>query len=265
MFIALRAVPFAARIWLSALLLAAASVGSLAADDFNPRDLRHEIMVRDVLSADPRLDPLNIIVRVKDRVATLSGEVPSLELARRAVEKARTVREVKEVRSQLRIGSDDVGFRMPTVVAMPKAPPSGLSPSHSPSPLPSPPPMPTAVGDVRPTGEWVSVPAAPVEQPTHGVALLPWITAPAGAMDQVSRPRETTPNDTADAAAITSAVQSLMQGDERFRRLHFEVKKSKVYIGGAAYRWADVQDLARATTRIPGVEEVVLRDLKTDR
>ena len=161
-------------------------------------------MVRDVLSADPRLDPLNIIVRVKDRVATLSGEVPSLELARRAVEKARTVREVKEVRSQLRIGSDDVGFRMPTVVAMPKAPPSGLSPSHSPSPLPSPPPMPTAVGDVRPTGEWVSVPAAPVEQPTwRGTVALDyrprWRHGPGFPV-----PGETTAQRHANAAAITS-------------------------------------------------------------
>src|SRR5882724_1447057 len=68
----------------------------------NPtRDVRQTIQARKLLADDPELAAWNIGVTVHDRVATLWGPVPSVEVAFRAELCLRTVIELAEVRNQL--------------------------------------------------------------------------------------------------------------------------------------------------------------------
>src|SRR5262249_9560844 len=89
------------------LVVAAITRGRAAADEFDPRDLRHEVLCRQVLADDPALRPLNLIVRVTDRVATLQGPVPTRELARRALQTLRKLPELREVRDRMMVQFED--------------------------------------------------------------------------------------------------------------------------------------------------------------
>lgn len=59
--------------------------------------------VADVIAADPELGPACPIIEVRDGVVILAGELPSEELARRAVEVAASVPNVLSVTSHLRV------------------------------------------------------------------------------------------------------------------------------------------------------------------
>jgi osmotically-inducible protein OsmY len=254
----------AARV-LAMLLVLGAAVTRLSASDFDLRDLQQEVMVREALAQDSRLQPLNLIVRVKDRVATLSGPVPSRELARRALDVARKMPELREVRDKMSVQSEDAGQMLPRPLKMPGITPPGMMlPPFAPAPPNVPEPKNAQHVAV---GVWLPVHPEPDPRPLHGVALLPWITPQPSLNEAMSRPKDTSlakATDQPDAAAVSSAVQSVIEGEERFRRLRFEVKQGKVYLSGSVSRWADFEDLARAVMRIPGVERVVLRGVKTD-
>jgi len=245
-----------------------AAVPPLCADDFDLRDLQHEIMVREALAKDARLRPLNLVVRVTDRVATLSGPVPSRELARRAVDTATKVPELREVRDKMLVQFEDTGLILPLALPL-------TTPTVTPPGLVRPPPAPAAPSIPEPkktqnatAAVWLPVNPEPPKRPLLGVALLPAITTTQpGVTEAVSRPRDQAsakPATLPDAASISSAVQNLIQGGERYRRLRFEVKQDKVFLSGVVYRWADLEVIAKAVTRIPGVESVVLSEVKTD-
>src|SRR5262249_2971327 len=80
----------------------------------------------------------------------------------------------------------------------------------------------------------------------------------------VSRPKENKPAEPADGPAIGNAVQHLILAEERFRGLRYEVKHGKVYLGGIVQRWSDLYELSQAVTHIPGVESVLLRDVRRE-
>jgi hypothetical protein len=221
-----------------ACVLLAALAGRLAAGDFDVRNLQHEVMCREVLAGDPALGPLNLIVRVQDRVATLSGPVPTRELAQRAVQTLQKLPELREVRNQLLVQFADDGLLLPWPVKVtPKVPP--------PEPAKAP-----------PEGVWKPVfPSDRVDVFKKG--------KDAGVTGTVSQTKDK-PTEPPDAAAVSSAVQGLILGEEKYRRVRYEVKQGKVYLSGTVYRWADLQELARAVTHIPGVEGVVLKEVKME-
>jgi hypothetical protein len=47
-------------------------------------------------------------------------------------------------------------------------------------------------------------------------------------------------------------------------RLRAEVRGGLVFLSGTVYRWEDLYQLARTLGRLPGVERVVFKDIKTD-
>lgn len=207
-----------------------ACAGRARGDEMDIRDLQHEVIAYKALQDDPLLAQLNLLVRVRKRVATVTGVVPSRELALRAVACLKKLPEIGEVRSTIRVA----GESMAATVAQAQSPPKIEPP---------------------PVVVWQPV-------PTPSVALSP-PTNPIGA---VSRPKEAPRQlpEPPDTAAITSAVKNLMVGEERFRRLRFEVRQNKVYLSGVVYQWADLHEVSRAITRIPGVEAVVLQDVHAE-
>jgi hypothetical protein len=250
---------------LAGIVVLGTSVQTAWGDDFDPRDLQQEVMVRQALAKDPRLQPLNLIVRVKDRVATLSGPVPSRELAQRALATAKKVPEFREIRDNMLVQFEDSGLLLPLPVATKALTTPGM-------PEPSVPTAPALVIDAKKNqtqavGMWVPVGPEPAPRHAPDSAVLPATSPQTGVTEAVSRSRDTAstvPTAMPKSPPMGAAVQNLILGEDRFRKMRYELKENKVYLSGAVRRWADLEDLAKAVMRIPGVEGVVLSSVKTD-
>jgi hypothetical protein len=217
---------------LTMLVCALATVlpGRLAAEDPALVDLRCTVLARKTLADDKELEPLNLAVRVQNRVATLMGPVPSSELGRRAVARLARLPELTAVRNELFVDTDAAAIL-------------GTSP-------PAPPP---AKGGLRKVPAAVSPPKVPAKTTAAGAPPTPAAAplAPAPAVPPA-------------AGGVEPAVRRLIQGDERYRRLRVQVRDGNVHLGGAVYRWEDVHELSRALGRIPGVNRIILHEIDPD-
>jgi osmotically-inducible protein OsmY len=63
--------------------------------------------------------------------------------------------------------------------------------------------------------------------------------------------------------SLAVRVRRVQQADERFRRLRVQVDSGTVTLRGVVARWQDLHELSRAVARVPGVERVILRDIRT--
>jgi len=211
-------------------------------------DGRQKLFIRRAFNDDPSLAPHmgDIWVRVKGTVAILSGQVPSAMLKQRALFLA------GEVKGIARVHGDDLQV----------VPQDGLSD------LPCPfsegtPPRGTLAGnhrDDRATQEprKADLPdPGPVRPPLYeAVTLLPPVPLPgASAPPAESRPGENT---------LATGVETLRRKDARWRRVTVEVRKQSVYLRGTVARWDDANDLTNAVRRLPGVEAVILDDLRVN-
>ena len=233
-------------------VLVLAVAGRVNGQETSPRDLARELQVLHVLHNDAQLRPLNIGVKVRDRVAILWGPVPTRDLAERAVAVVKKLPEIGEVQNQLMVqyGEETVYPPMPLV--------PGSAPRKNDLP-PRPPPESLA----PPVVDLVWQPVNPEAPATPSVALLPSLTSQPGRTGTVSRPRDKL-TEAPDAAAISGAVQSLIQGEERYRRVRYEVRQGQVFLGGVVNRWSDLRELSVAVTHIPGVDGVVLREVRSE-
>jgi osmotically-inducible protein OsmY len=225
-------------VWLCCLALMGVLVfaGSLRADDLDKYDLQHEVNAHRALTEDPVLAKLHLLVKVRKRVATVTGTVPSRELAQHAVDCLNKVPDIIEVRNAIRVEGEAMVLpkKPPTVFTGQKKEDSGLR------------------------GAWLPLPANGSEPTTKSVALSP----PSSSADLPTSVKKTPAK--ADAAAVVSAVKNLIVADERFRGIRFEVKDNKVYLTGVVYGWPDLHELSRAITRVPGVEAVVLQEIRAE-
>ncbi len=120
--------------------VAPASPNSAAAE----RDLVLTIQARRALLRDPELGPLNLGVRIRNRVATLWGPVPTAELSFKAELCVRGVFELREVRNELCVSGVNLparaaGLPPPAFLPAPPAPAlPGLPAVTVPPPLPVP-------------------------------------------------------------------------------------------------------------------------------
>jgi hypothetical protein len=228
--------------------------GRLSADELDIRDLQHEVLACQALHDDQALAKLQLVVKVRKRVATVAGAVPTRDLAQRAVACLKKLPDLIEVRDAMRVDNDD------SVSA--SAPPisKGGGTIHSTGTLAK------SRADLKKqeaapaTGVWKPVPG---DKPIENIALLPAVTTigPVRRSKDLSTKHAPEPP---DAPAIISAVKNLMLSDQRFRGLRFEVKQNRVYLTGVVFRWADLHELSRAITRIPGVDGVVLQDVRDE-
>jgi osmotically-inducible protein OsmY len=231
---------------------AAVLTGTLAGQEASPRELTREMQVLHALQNDARLRPLNLGFKVRDRVVILWGPVPTRELAERAVVVVKKLPEIGEVQNQLMV-------QYPEATVYPQLP-------LVPGPAPRKTDVPTPPGPERLTPPAVDLVWQPVNPPAPAlpsVAFLPSLTSQPGLTGTVSRPRDKL-TESPDAAAISGAVQSLIQGEERYRRVRYEVKQGQVFLGGVVNRWSDLRELSVAVTHIPGVDGVVLREVRAE-
>jgi hypothetical protein len=238
----------------SARILALAGLLFVAAGPFHAadppslgRDLQLEIKARQSLLQDPQLGGLNLGLTVRDGVARLWGPVPSVDLARRAVERLRQLPELREIRNDLIV----VASRAPAPQVLP--PPTPGKPGRD---LPGSPIAPNE--RLRP-----QVRAA--EEPGAAVVLPPiTIPLPAAPRSRTTAPIVSTATATnLPATWLIEEVNRLCQGNARYRGLRPEVRGRVVYLSGQVARWEDVHELARLIRRMQGVESVILRDIRT--
>ncbi len=106
---------------LLAILVLAACVapGRAAPPEAALADLWQTIQAHQYLQEDEVLASLNLGLKVRGRVATLWGPVPSLELALRAERRLRTMIELIDVRNELVVTPDD---RWDEIVPEPRRP-----------------------------------------------------------------------------------------------------------------------------------------------
>ncbi len=132
------------------------------------RDLVLTIQARRALLLDRELAPLNLGVRVRNRVAILWGPVPSAELAFKAEVCLRGVVELLDIRNELFVTDDvpDPPAGAPTPMYLPPEAPPGLPalpPERTPPPLPPPPPPRPVVQPPPPADDEIELP--PVRLP----------------------------------------------------------------------------------------------------
>ena len=115
-------------------------------------DLALTIEARGILLRDPELATLNIGVRVRNRIATLWGPVPSAEMAFKAEIYLRGLVELLEVRNELHVtGEALVGpdrLRTPPIAHLPEVPPA--LPALPAGVIPPPPPVRTVPAPFQP-------------------------------------------------------------------------------------------------------------------
>jgi hypothetical protein len=226
---------------LPALLLAASlAPRAPAADDAGLRDCQVTLRARRVLLQDETLAPLNLGVSVRDGSAAVWGLVPTPELADRAVERVRRVPGILEVRRQISV----VRATDPMLEHLSR---------------------PASQGDEFPVAALNRPPAAlasrapavpPTRLPADGIAVMPAITLPG----------PSSPPAAAAATDLFNAVERLRRGphgaDPRYLRVHTQVQGGVVRLGGTVHRWEDLFELARKISHLPGVERVVLENVR---
>jgi hypothetical protein len=204
------------------------------------RDMRHTVAARAALLRDKELGPLNLGVRVHDRVAVLWGPVPSAELAERAVRVLRQVPDLLEVRNELIIQAPEPTRPQLLPESVPPALPAIKLPGYSGAPDP--------------------LPLAPGENVRLKPALTSTVPLPKNVvLDPAILPAVAVPGQ----SVLEGAVDRLRTSDSRYGGLVAQVRGDQVYLSGRAARWQDVHELAAALVRVPGVTRVVLEQIRT--
>jgi hypothetical protein len=261
----------AAGVCLFSVLCSHSNGNAAETDSAVERDLKLTCLARQTLLNDKILGPLglNLAVDVRNRRATLWGSVPSATLAKHALEVIRKLPEIHSVTDELTIEPiPDAPSSLPKPKFVPsKAPPiRETPPSNAAGELagnrkPPGPPSGTVV-PWRPVGKPDGSPALPTAEAIMPAIVIPTPTA--------SKDNETGSRNLPAGINLIEAIDRLRRTtegsyDERYRHLQAQVRGSVVYLRGNVRHWDDALQLARAISRLPGVEQVLLQDIQTVR
>lgn len=218
--------------------------------DLTADDCRLTVAAMKALAAEPRLAHLNIGLTVHDHVIALWGFVPSTDVAKLAVNRLLDVPGVGRVLNQLQVSQDQQGLQPSPPVTAPRAVPSGQPAPDGPLPSDVPGPMrdllqaPVVAERAR---DRSGPPPMRVAARASLVTVDPTIAAP--------RPDRSIPS------ANERAIANMIQGNVRYLHLRAEIRGGAVSLRGQVYSWNDLQLLAGAITRLPGVQRVLLDEV----
>lgn len=222
-------------------------------------DTRLTIRARQAIQQDLALAEVKTInVSVRANVATLWGSVPTRQLGRRAEQCVRQVQGVFEVKNELHVQAPDDS--MAQFMRTPQRQASGSSER-----LWFMANRPPALLTGRPEegeGEGESNATTAPPSGSNGVSLLPPIRLSEPAIAKTTAPVAPALTPANDLAA---AIQRLRQTEPRFWNIRVEVDGGAVRITSTAARTEDVFDFAHAVSRLPGVERVILGEVKSQR
>jgi BON domain len=259
----------AVRLSLAAFALTVSAAATVRADDPILRDADHTLLARNILQRDPQIGPLNLGVKVQDRVVTLWGPVPDVVLGVKAAELLRLQPEFRSVYNDLYFEEDFSFFPRRQPHLFPEAPPPATRPDAPVTLLP-----PVKEGEpnsVRQSGAPATLTTRPMDKKQPAAVDSEKASAagkpPYGERDQnATSPRsgETGPRSSNAAPSspeslLVESVRRLHQSEERFRELTFEVKDGEVTLRGSARRAEALYELARVVSQVPGVVRVHVR------
>jgi hypothetical protein len=209
---------------------------STAPADDQAADWLISLLARQTLQKDALLAKLNLGVSVRGSMVTVWGNVDSSSQSRRAEDLIRQVPGVAQVRNELREASKD-----PTLQALARTaqPPKVLSAEA---------PQPSGLLTGWPTQG--TAPAPPIV-----VSLRPPLMVEPPLPENVpAQPAPTT---------LIATIDQVRKADQRFRGVRADVKDGIVQLRGTVTRWEDMLELAEKIARLPGVERVILEEVRT--
>lgn len=216
-------------------------------------DVRLTIHARKVLADDPELSPWNLGVIVSARVAVLWGPAPSAEVAFRAEERLRKMIDLVEIHNKL--------FVSESIEAVPAGPKIQREPLFPLDPLL--PPLPAdpiltfgAAGTLtahKQEEPRKTLPASLKDRPAPGVQVLPpeAIQETAGRKLPAGDPGE---------RDLEAAIRTLLQSKVAFKRVEFTLQGRRVYLKSSNSDADALHEAARAISRLPNIEGVILAD-----
>jgi osmotically-inducible protein OsmY len=242
-----------ARVMLRIVLLALLFVPSRSAAEPPPptalhdaRDIRIALRVRRALAQDTELAQFSVYVSAVQGKVTLWGRLPNEAVVQRALQIARCIQGVLQIRSEFTVGpvepNRDETPRLPTAIAVPHA---GTQPGRR---------------DPHPAG-MLAGSAKPIRPSLDDAAWLgqPVVHKPPAA-DSAATLLPPSPRKNHDDLA--SAVTRLIQADVRLEGIWGEVREGVVTLGGHVARMEQVLELARQVAQIPGVKQVVVEGVR---
>jgi hypothetical protein len=264
--------------------------------DYTFLDLELSLRARRALREDAALNVPNLGVAVRNRVATLWGEAPSAELARLAENRLRQVLGLTSIRNEMRIkpGADEAKTSSPLqrrpFLAEPVIPepvraeeftvrrPSGRSRAPGqetfwrPRKAASQPAVSPLLGpfvpsfEDRPAANAAESPSPPSWRPRSAQSSelgSPGLSETTPVIPPRKLPDAFAPVAEQAGVDLAGQVEALRGKDQRFEGIRPEIKGGVIYLRGSASRWQDVYDLARSLSLLPGVERVILEDVRT--
>jgi osmotically-inducible protein OsmY len=233
-----------------ALALLAGSSALAAPSDL--RDLHNEVLVRSAFTDDPYIKPLNLVVMVRNQVATISGFVPTRELARRALTIAGRVPEILDVRDRMTVQNQGGLLALPekaNPIARPQQEIAAADSANAIKPLPWPTMWRPIAQEAAPAPVAIGSTFLPNFYGTKAAGnTASWIKAPL--------------KPSAEVPATDALVGALVLADNRYRGVRYEVKDGKVYLGGIVASWSDLAKLMADLRQVAGVQEVLLREVR---
>ena len=228
-------------------------------------DCRLSLLARQELYKDDRLGDLPLGASVRGDVAFVWGSVPSEELARLAEERIRKVPGVDRVQNEVRIDTSlkpvhSATGIAPAPVEVPRITQGTLADGGRTAII-------ARLVDQSPTKFGDSVSSGLSKSAGAPVVVLPPISlcpppdpAPAATGATISTPTPAA----AEVAGLAGRVDELRAKYPTLGALHVETQGGIVRLWGAASNWEDVLSLAQSISKLPGVERVVLENIRTN-
>lgn len=260
--------------------------GATSSDKPAGQNCRLTLLARQALLQDAVLAPLNLGVSVKDHVATLWGPVPYGDLKRRAENRVLSVQGIAEVVNELYVDAASEPAVAPVVEpqqSMPLQAP-GFEPVKPildpvrklppPPAIPQPPkenPQPSLTRTVGNQGQRLQADATGIQPINETVQLMPAMVlpqpgpapirpiSPIAPIPHINAP---TPN---QGSTLAQAIDRLRLSEPRYQRIQVEVNAGVVSLYGQVARMEYAIELAQSISRQPGVQRVVLANVKADR
>jgi osmotically-inducible protein OsmY len=232
------------------LTAASARAGPSRFDDDAGRDLRQTMEARKLLADEPDLEAINIGVTVHNRVATLWGPVPSIEVAFRAELVLRSMFELTAVRNELFVSELVEPMRKPLRIDNTPRNVPEMAPPKLPRALPGAPGLLTGNENKR-----------PVPQPTAKEKPIVPDSLPRIPPIDTNVPAASIDGD----AVVASAVRGLLSENAAFHQVQFIVQDGRVYLRTLGSDTEALRQAARAVSRLQNVAGVTLVGQETPR
>jgi hypothetical protein len=216
--------------------------GIVQQDNCDLVDLELTLRARESLAGDPALAGLNLGISVRQRVATLRGRMNSIAVEAKARACLRTVTGLTDIRSELHNEGPETpqGRQLPLETIQQRVPIAEPFVTQAPR---------TQAALVRRHAEdgWTPSPPLASRPAPDTSSSLP--------QKMMNGPQN---------QFLREAIEGLRLADPRFYGITAEIHGHSVSLNGRVYRFEHVAKLAQTIARLPGVERVLLDQVRVD-